>query len=52
VGRNAYEALIPWLDDLVRLWEHDLLYGGFPASVAAVHAAQPVPQWFVNDIFL
>lgn len=50
-GRDAYEASLPWLDELVRLWELYLRYGGFPASVAAVHAAQPIPEWFVNDIF-
>ena len=50
-ARQAYEAALPWLDDLVRLWELYLLYGGFPASVAAAFGAQPVPGWFVNDIF-
>jgi predicted AAA+ superfamily ATPase len=47
----AYTAALPWLDDLVRLWEIYLLYGGFPVSVAAAKAGQPVPGWFVDALF-
>jgi predicted AAA+ superfamily ATPase len=47
----AYRAALPWLDDLVRLWEVYLQYGGFPAAVAAARQAQPVPAWFVDDLF-
>ncbi|MBO0802487.1 MAG: ATP-binding protein [Nocardiopsaceae bacterium] len=48
---EAYQAALPWLDDLVRLWEVYLQYGGFPAAVAAARQAQPVPGWFVDDLF-
>lgn len=48
---EAYHAALPWLDDLVRLWEVYLQYGGFPAAVAAARQAQPVPGWFVDDLF-
>ena len=34
IARSAYQASLPWLDDLVRLWETHLTYGGFPRSVA------------------
>jgi predicted AAA+ superfamily ATPase len=47
----AYQAALPWLDDLVRLWEVYLQYGGFPAAVAAARQARPVPGWFVDDLF-
>lgn len=49
LGQTAQELtrMNPWW----RAGELYLRYGGFPASVAAVHAAQPVPDWFVNDIF-
>lgn len=50
-SRDVYQETMVWLDDLVRLWELYLGYGGFPPSVAAAKAAQPVPDWFVNDIF-
>lgn len=48
---QAYNAALPWLDDLVRLWEVYLRYGGFPAAVAAARQAQPVPDWFIDDLF-
>jgi predicted AAA+ superfamily ATPase len=48
---EAYRAALPWLDDLVRLWEVYLQYGGFPAAVAAARQAQPIPAWFVDDLF-
>jgi len=46
-----YAALLPWLDELVRLWELYLGYGGFPVSVAAARAGQPIPDHFVDDVF-
>lgn len=50
-GRDAYQVALPWLDDLVRLWETYLLYGGFPVAVAAARAGQPVPEWFIDALF-
>lgn len=50
-ARDAYLAALPWLDDLVRLWELYLLYGGFPRSVAAAAQGAPIPTSFVEDIF-
>lgn len=48
---TAYHAALPWLDDLARLWDTYLNYGGFPVSVAAAKQGQPVPGWFVNALF-
>jgi hypothetical protein len=48
---QGYSAALPWLDDLVRLWEAYLQYGGFPAAVAAARQAQPIPGWFIDDLF-
>jgi uncharacterized protein len=48
---EAYRATVPWLSDLVQLWELYLQCGGFPIAVAAVHAAQSVPGWFADDLF-
>lgn len=48
---DAYAALLPWLDDLARLWELYLSYGGFPVSVAAARAGDAVPADFVADLF-
>jgi predicted AAA+ superfamily ATPase len=50
-GRDIYNGLVPWLDDLVRLWELYLNYGGFPRSVAAAASGLPIPQPFVDDLF-
>lgn len=50
-ARSAYAHLLPWLDDLVRLWELYISYGGFPVSVAAARAGQAIPDYFVDDIF-
>jgi len=50
-GAEAYQAASPWLDDLVRLWQLYLLYGGFPAAVAAARANQPIPEWFIDAMF-
>ena len=51
IARSAYQASLPWLDDLVRLWDTYLTYGGFPRSVAAAAVGDPVPASFVNDLF-
>jgi predicted AAA+ superfamily ATPase len=48
---QGYNAALPWLDDLVRLWEIYLQYGGFPVAVAAARQAQPIPAWFIDDLF-
>ncbi len=50
-ARDAYAALIPWLDELVRAWELYLQYGGFPVAAAAARAGRPVDQWFLDDLF-
>lgn len=53
-GRAAADtchASLPWLADLVQLWELYLQYGGFPAAVAAARLAQRIPGWFVEDLF-
>jgi len=34
-----------------RCLEVYLQYGGFPAAVAAARQAQPVPAWFIDDLF-
>jgi predicted AAA+ superfamily ATPase len=48
---QAYQTTLPWLPDLVQLWELYLRYGGFPAAVAAARQAQPIPRWFIDDLF-
>lgn len=48
---DAYQTALPWLADLVQLWELYLQYGGFPAAVAAARRAQRIPGWFVEDLF-
>jgi predicted AAA+ superfamily ATPase len=48
---GAYEEVLPWLNVLIRLWETYLEYGGYPPSVAAAKANQPIPKWFVKDLF-
>ena len=50
-ARAAFEALLPWLDELVRMWEFYLAYGGFPVTAAAVRAGQPIPEYFIDDMF-
>jgi len=50
-GAAAYAEAQLWLADLVRLWEVYLQYGGYPTSVAAAHANQPIPTWFVDSLF-
>lgn len=51
VARDAFQALVPWLADLVRSWDTYLAYGGFPIAAAAAKRGEPIPEWFVNDIF-
>lgn len=46
-----YQDLVPWLDDLVRTWELYLTYGGYPVAAAAALSGQPIPEWFVDDLF-
>jgi predicted AAA+ superfamily ATPase len=48
---KLYQDALPWLNELVQLWELYLLYGGFPAAVTAARHAQPIPEWFVDDLF-
>lgn len=50
-AKMAYGNLLPWLDELVTAWETYLTYGGFPVAVAAARAGQPVPAWFIEDVF-
>ncbi|HUZ40130.1 MAG TPA: AAA family ATPase [Acidimicrobiales bacterium] len=50
-ARTAFGSLLPWLDELVRLWEIYLQYGGFPRSVAAAAQGKPIPADFVEDVF-
>lgn len=50
-AEDAFDALIPWLDVLVRTWDQYLHYGGFPVAVAAASAGQPIPASFLDDIF-
>lgn len=47
---DAYQQMLPWLDDLVRAWEVYLQYGGFPVAAAAAKAGEPIPAWFCNDM--
>jgi len=51
VADDAYHALLPWLAELVRLWDLYLVMGGFPVAVVAAHRGQPVPRSFVDDLF-
>jgi uncharacterized protein len=51
LGRSAFEALLPWLDDLVRLWEMYLAYGGFPRAVAAAVRGTTIPSGTIDDLF-
>ena len=50
-SRAAYDDLLPWLHDLVVMWETYILSGGFPVSVAAARNGDPVPESFLDDIF-
>lgn len=51
VAADYYHQSLPWLNDLARLWETYLEYGGYPTSVAAAKANQPIPAWFIKDLF-
>lgn len=51
IARDAYDALVPWLADLVRAWDMYLSYGGFPIAAAAAKRGEPIPDWFINDVF-
>lgn len=51
VGRDAFQAASVWLDTLVRAWDLYLLYGGFPVAAAAAKRGEPIPDWFLTDIF-
>ena len=51
VGRATYLETLPWLDELVGLWETYLSYGGFPRAVAAAQQGLPIPADFVEDVF-
>jgi hypothetical protein len=48
---TAYQQAHLWLSELVPLWELYLGFGGFPASVAAAKAGQPIPRWFTDAMF-
>lgn len=50
-ARTAYLDLLPWLDGLVKAWETYLTFGGFPVAAAAATTGDPIPAWFVEDIF-
>ena len=50
-ARSMYHELLPWLDQLVELWELYLSYGGFPTSVAAAAHGVPIPASLVEDLF-
>ena len=50
-ARTAFHEILPWLDDLVRLWELYLSYGGFPKAVAAAAKGVPIPSGLAEDMF-
>lgn len=50
-ARHVFESLVPWLDELVTLWEMYIAYGGFPQAVAAAKRHTPVPPAFLEDLF-
>lgn len=50
-AEDAYAALLPWLDDLVGLWDLYLGCGGFPVAVAAARRGRAIPEWFLDDLF-
>jgi uncharacterized protein len=51
VAYGTFNEIVPWLDDLVRLWELYLSYGGFPRSVAAAADGLPIPASVADDMF-
>jgi len=48
---KAFTDLIPWTNVLVKHWETYVLYGGFPAVVAAAKNGIPIPPDFINTMF-
>lgn len=50
-AHDTYTACVPWLDELTRLWEIYLMYGGFPRAVAAAARGEAIPPSFVEDVF-
>jgi len=48
---QAYEALLPWLDQLVSAWDLYLLNGGYPAAIADLHAGRSVNALFIQELF-
>jgi predicted AAA+ superfamily ATPase len=50
-AESAFQSALPWLADLVSLWEVYLQYGGFPTAVAAARQMEPIPRWFIDDLF-
>lgn len=50
-AEDRYRDLLPWLDQLVSLWELYLSHGGYLRSVAAAAERKPVPSDFVEDMF-
>lgn len=51
LASDTYQAVLPWLDDLVRLWETYILRGGFPKSVVASVRREVIPEGFIDDLF-
>jgi len=50
-GREAVDELIPWLDELLNLWETYLLVGGFPRAVGDHLAEGRVSRAFANGLW-
>lgn len=50
-AKDAYDNLIPWMTELVELWETYLQYGGFPAAVTAAKAGRAIEPSFTRAIF-
>jgi len=50
-GREAIDGMIPWLDELLNLWEVHLLTGGFPRAVGDHLAKGAVSRAFANGLW-
>lgn len=50
-ARDAYREAGLWLNVLAPAWELYLRYGGFPVAAAAAKQGQPIPRWFLKDVF-
>lgn len=50
-AKQAFEDLIPWLSQLVQLWEIYIQYGGFPAAVASAKAGNSIEPSFLKAMF-